>query len=1013
MRCLVNPHYSTCIVMGQASFTTIFNKRHLIAVHMWLLITLQSYHFQSMLWLHIICCLLAICININNLDRYVMFSTSVAAMCSGVIHFSQSVYNVTVNETALPEYPRPPLGFISILCVSMFPNIAYSIEYPHHLSTVLPFEVDPHSGQLSATADIDYDSQDDGFEFYSFNVSCSDGTHNATTPVQVYVNPINEFQPVIDNNSLVLNIDETTPNGTLLLSTMPGGLKMITVEDKDRGPHGTVNFTLLFPLDDHFTFDPVQANLTLVKAIDFESDSNLTRYLFHELPLQIRVCDATTPIDACPLVSFPLFLIPSDDNEPMFLRDVYTAAIYETTALGSIVLTLECFDADVHYGGISAINLLDPPTAVKQTFSLGNLSSNGSIQLILIQDLDYDKQNQTYWFQVSCSDVLHSTIANVSVVVLPENDEVPIFTATHYHFTINQTALPGTIVGQVVAIDSDIDSGLPVSYAILQPIKSVFSIDSITGEIAVNTSLQYLPSKMMLIISATDGEFDSHAQVTVNIFPGDFYPPIFNETNITLSIYENITWPAVIYTLVAYDVDSPAIIYNISSDYPTLFTFNSTTAQVILSASLDRETTPVYIITLIATEVHLDGSYGNSTLTNLTIHVLDSNDNAPIFHSFEKSLTIPDSTPPQHVFHSVNCTDEDEGTNGEITYDILPQHSLFAVDRNGSVLVNISLDLPDFVLSENHTISIHCRDMGTPSLNSSQTITITITKTDTQSPQVNQSNTSVLLLENAPTGTNITALLVYDVDSLAVSLAIVNQTIPGTFSLSPLSSPHNHPNYPHLTLNGTVDREDTAIHCVELLAVSIPTTPPLQNITFTVNVTILDVNDNAPQCHRSRVAISAGAYNNTHILSLTCSDSDEGVNQQLKYELENVTPSLSDGHFTLNQMSGEVGLEGEVSEGTYLIMVVVSDLGMPPLNTTVLVEVLVSDLETPPMNATEVMVTKDERMPLLIIIILAVFALLVLVSVFSMSGICCCHWCRAHIRRKKNYLLRSAIHDLS
>lgn len=920
-------------------------------------------------------------------------------MCSGVIHFSQSVYNVTVNETALPEYPRPPLGFITILCVSMFPNITYSIEYPHHLSTVLPFQVDPHSGQLSATADIDYDSQDNDFEFYSFNVSCNDGTYNATALVQVYVNPINEFQPVIDNNSLVLDIDETTPNGTLLLSTMPGGLKMITVEDRDRGPHGTVNFTLLFPLDDHFTFDPVHANLTLVKAIDFETESNLTKYIFHELPLQIRVCDATTLASACPLVSFPLFLIPSDDNEPMFLRDTYTAAIHETTALGSIVVTLECSDADVHYGGISAIDLLDPPAVVKETFSLGNLNSNGSIHLILTQDLDYDKLNQTYWFQVSCRDILHRTIANVSVLVLPENDEMPIFTDTHYHFTINRTALPGTIVGRVIAVDSDIDSGLPVSYTIIQPTKSAFSIDSITGEIAVNKSLQYLPSKVVLIISATDGEFDPRAQVTVNIFPGNFYPPIFNETNITLSIYENTTWPAVIYTLVAYDVDSPVIVYNISSDYPTLFTFNSTTAQVTLAASLDRETTPIYIITLIATEVHLDGSYGNSTLTNLTIHVLDSNDNAPIFHSLEESLTLLDTTPPDHIFHSVNCTDEDEGTNGEIIYEILPQHSLFAVDRNGSVLVNIPLDLPDFVLSETHNISIGCRDMGTPSLNSSQTITITINKTDIQSPQVNQSNTSVSLLENAPTGTNITTLSVYDVDSLAVSLAIINQTIPGTFSLSPLSSPHNHPNYPHLTLNGTVDREDTAIHCVELLAISVPTTPPVQNITFKVNVTILDVNDNAPQCSRGMVTIPAGSYNGT-ILSLSCSDSDEGVNQQLIYELNGVTPSLSDGQFTLNQMSGEVRLEGEVSEGTYLTMVVVSDMGIPPLNTTVtvMVEVMATNL-------------KDERMPLLIIIVLAVFALLVLVSVFSMCGVCCCHLCRTHVKRRKNYLLRYAIND--
>ena len=982
-------------------------------------------------------------------------------MCSGGIYFTQAVYTVTVNETAPPDYPRPTQGFITVSCVSALPNITYTMGNCSHQMN-LPFEIDPNTGQLNATADIDYDSQDDEFEFYSFNVCCKDIiADNSTALVLVHINPINEFKPNTRNRSILLVINETTPSGTLLLSSLPGGLKMITVEDTDQGPHGEINFTLLSnSLDDHFTFDPLHASLTLVRTIDFDIEDNIT---YHKISLEIRVCDATTPVNACRIINVVVFVVPSDDNQPMFLRNVYTAALNETTTLGSTVLTLECSDSDMHYGEISSISMLDPSPEVEDTFSLYVGNSNDSIQVILASRLDYDRLNRTYQFRVSCNDTLHSTTANVSISVLPENDEEPTFTTTHYQFSTSQTTPLSAIVGQVTATDSDIDSGLPVSYAIHHPAPGPFSIDSVTGEIAVSTSLQNLIafSAVLLNISASDGEFETHAQVTVTITPGNFHPPlflqenmtvvmvneaieegvqvinltctdrdtgpgrnityflspanhnfsidpvtgivsavrrvllpfncdtiqeyqliahcrdhgtpaqvdeivviiqvycsddipptfinltnstevseaaevgyrvlnltasdadtytlnftivtqtlpgtfsleridsksstirlqsfldyehtaahlvkvevvelrqvpgepqrdtveitvsvvdendnspqlihpqnmtlyitdqepngtlltsilcqdadsglnseliynihttmmesqqmlridnngrltvagslllpdfvlttsysvdisctdsgeppltssdnatlfvhitkldvkppVFNETNAILKIPENTTWPIPVYMIEAHDVDSPGIAYNINSDYPTPFTLNSTTAELILSASLDRETTPIYIITLIVMEIKDDGSHGNMTLTNLTIYVLDINDNTPTFlNPLKESISLPDTAPPGHVLHSVECRDEDDGSNGEITYEILPQHHLFAVDANGSILVTMPLNLPDFTLSDTHNVFIQCRDQAVPPLTASKALSITITKTNMQ-----------------------------------------------------------------------------------------------------------------------------------------------------------------------------------------------------------------------------------------------------------------------------------------
>ena len=818
---------------------------------------------------------------------------SAGTLCTAQLHFSQSLYTVTVNETFLPEYPRPEPGFLTILCITPYPTLTYSIEYPDQSTTGLPFEINSTTGELTATQDIDYDSHSEGVDLYSFNVSCNDTVNRATALVEVYVNPINEFIPDI-HPSLVLNITEATPSGTLLLSSLPGGLWRLVVEDMDAGVHGQLNFTLLTELDDHFTFDHLNANITLTRAVDFEErDSNLSDFLYHEMAVKIRVCDSSTPDEACPVIHFPIFIIASDDNYPMFLNDTYTVELNETTAAGASLLVMVCSDADVHIGEVQSISMLDPPLAVQEMFSLGQLSSDGSIDLVLAGQLDYDRLEHTYHFQVLCRDLLHSTTANVSISVLPENDEVPVFTSTQYQFSANQTTPIGTVIGQVTAVDGDLDSGLPVRYTILQLSDNAFRIDRVSGEIIVNDSLINLTAStaLLLTISASDGDWETLVNVTVNITSENLHSPRF-------------------------------------------------------------------------TDPHLE------------------------------SVTVPDSTPPGAAVHSMECTDEDSGTNGEIEYEILPQHHLFAVDTAGNVLVSMPLTLPDFRLSETHNISIQCRDKATPPLTATKTVTVTITKLDTQPPVVNLSNTSVSLPEDLPGGSHVLTLSVYDVDSPGVLVAVSNQTLLGTFVISPPATPSNHPHYPRLILNETLDREHISTHYIELLASS--STAPQQNISFSIAVTVQDINDNAPSCSEGKAVISAGVYVHRVLLSLSCSDPDKGLNQQLTYTLADIVPSLSEGHFNINRTSGELSVDGGIAARRYDITAVVSDQGIPPLTTRVHVDVEVtSDGGESP------------RVTLGIIIIFIVVVMIVLVGVASGCGLCCCYWHRVRAdKKRRKYCVR-------
>ena len=70
----------------------------------------------------------------------------------------------------------------------------------------------------------------------------------------------------------------------------------------------------------------------------------------------------------------------------------------------------------------------------------------------------------------------------ITVTVLDENDNDPIFTEKRYEQNITENLSGGTFVKEVEAIDYDIGENARVSYAILSGAKGYFRINNDTGE---------------------------------------------------------------------------------------------------------------------------------------------------------------------------------------------------------------------------------------------------------------------------------------------------------------------------------------------------------------------------------------------------------------------------------------------------------------------------------------------------------------------------------------------------
>ncbi|XP_044931332.1 LOW QUALITY PROTEIN: protocadherin alpha-3-like [Mustela putorius furo] len=148
-----------------------------------------------------------------------------------------------------------------------------------------------------------------------------------------------------------------------------------------------------------------------------------------------------------------------------------------------------------------------------------------------------------------------------------------------------------------------------------------------------------------------------------------------------------------------------------------------------------------------------------------------------------------------------------------------------------------------------------------------------------------------------------------------------------------------------LVLKKVLNREDTPEH--HLLITAVDGGKPELTGTTQVKITILDVNDNAPEFERSvyKVSLFENAPNGTLAVIVNASDLDEGVNKDIVYSFNTDMSADTLSKFHLDPVSGYISVKGNIDfEDTklYEIQVDATDKGNPPMagHCTVLVEIL-------------------------------------------------------------------------
>lgn len=133
---------------------------------------------------------------------------------------------------------------------------------------------------------------------------------------------------------------------------------------------------------------------------------------------------------------------------------------------------------------------------------------------------------------------------------------------------------------------------------------------------------------------------------------------------------------------------------------------------LIVQKPLDRETAKKHSLVLTA----MDGDKPPKTGSmNIQIHILDVNDNVPVFSSDAYSVTLRENSPLGTTVVQVNATDLDDGTNGEVIYSLgksMNQQALNIFDINpitGDITVK---GLIDYEERDKYEIEIEASDKG-------------------------------------------------------------------------------------------------------------------------------------------------------------------------------------------------------------------------------------------------------------------------------------------------------------
>ncbi|XP_076148309.1 protocadherin alpha-8-like isoform X7 [Alosa pseudoharengus] len=597
-----------------------------------------------------------------------------------------------------------------------------------------------------------------------------------------------------------------------------------------------------------------------------------------------------------------------------------------------------------------------------------------------------------YRFEVNVSDI---------------NDNSPAFISSVREINVSESAFPGERFSLPVAYDKDVGSNSVKNYKLSS--NEHFSLDiqqggeSVSAELVLQKALdREKQSVIQLTLTALDGGKPSKsgtAKIIVNVMDVNDNIPVFNKPLYKAQVYENALTGTSVITVKANDLDDGVngeIVYSFVSpdDGRQINTFNidSLTGDITVAGELDHETNPAIEIRVKATD---KGHNPRAAFCKVLVEVLDLNDNVPEISVTSLAHILKEDSPAGTMVGLITVKDADAGRNGAVELTLLGSVP-FKIASTYKNRYSLTVDGPlDRERISKYNVTIKATDEGTPPLSSTSIIAISVSDVNDNAPQFSEPIINIYVKENSPVGSIIHTISAFDPDvddnaKLSYSLSENSKSIASALSINSVTG--------DVLALQSFNFEETKSFQFQVQATDSGVPPQRSNAT--VNVFILDENDNSPailppysehsSINSENIPYSAEA--GYFVAKIRAVDADSGYNALLSYH---ISEPKGNNLFRIGTSNGEIRTKRRMSDNdlkTHPLIILVSDNGEPSLSATVSIDVVV-------MESTGEIQTKFRHIPvkddtfldlnLYLLIAIVSVSIIFLLSLISLIAVKC------------------------
>uniref|UniRef100_A0A673ANW1 Cadherin, EGF LAG seven-pass G-type receptor 3 n=1 Tax=Sphaeramia orbicularis TaxID=375764 RepID=A0A673ANW1_9TELE len=785
-------------------------------------------------------------------------------------HFPQYNYQVQVAENQPPgtsvmvmSASDPDPGDAGRLSFSMAPLMnSRSSDY---------FHIHPDTGLITTTQILDREHMD----LHYFRVTATDSGSprlSGTTMGAITVADRNDHSPNVEEGYPILQLRATDMD-----SPSNANIRYRFVGDSAAMARAA------------FEIDPRSGLITTRGAVDRETNEHYT--------LQVEATDqGKEPSPRSATVKVHITVLDENDNVPQFSEKRYVVAVKEDVRPHSKILRVSATDRDKDNNAAVHYNISGNS---RGQFFIDSIT--GEIQVVA--PLDYESERE-YALRVRAQDNGRPPLSNntgiVSIQVTDVNDNPPIFVSTPFQASVLESAPIGSSILHIQAIDTDSGDNARLEYRLTGTSSDTpFVINSATGWVTVKSTLDREAVEHYFFgVEARDygmPPLSATASVTITVMDVNDNRPEFLQKEYYARLNEDAAVGTSVVTVTAVDRDvNSAVTYQITGgNTRNRFAISTAGSAGLLSLALplDYKQERRYVLTVTASDRTLHDT------CQVHINITDANTHRPVFQSAHYSISVNEDRPPGSTVVVISATDDDVGENARITYyleDNIPQ---FRIDpATGAITLQAELDYEDQMT---YTLAITAKDNGIPQKSDTTYVEVNVNDVNDNAPQFVSPRYQGTVSEDAPPFTSVLQISATDRDAHAngrVQYTFQNgEDGDGDFTIEPTSG--------IVRTVRRLDRESVPFY--ELTAYAVDRGVPPQRTPVHIQVTVLDVNDNAPvfPADDFEVLVKENSAVGSVVAQITATDPDEGANAQIMYQIvEGNIPEI----FQMDIFSGEL-----------------------------------------------------------------------------------------------------------